>query len=67
MCLPQATILWLVSLPVQVAQYVTIAPSWWWMAAGALAGAVGFTFETVGDAQLARFKADPNRNGVLDI
>lgn len=65
-CLPQAVILWFVSLPVQVAQYVTGSPSWWWMAAGVLVWAVGFMFETVGDAQLARFKADPGRGGILD-
>lgn len=67
--LPQAVIMWLVSLPVQLGQYgyaqgplvvvVTVL--------GLLSWAVGFLFETVGDAQLAAFRADPaNRGGVMD-
>ncbi|SDU79558.1 DUF1295 domain-containing protein [Jiangella alkaliphila] len=66
-CLPQAVILWFVSLPVQVAQYVTIEPAWWLVALGVLVWAVGLVFEAVGDAQLARFKADPvNRGRIMD-
>jgi steroid 5-alpha reductase family enzyme len=67
--LPQAVIMWVVSLPVQLGQYgfadgplsiiVTVL--------GVLFWAVGFTFETVGDAQLAAFKADPaNKGQVMD-
>ena len=67
--LPQAAIMWVVSLPVQLGQYgfadgtlslvVTVL--------GVLCWAVGFTFETVGDAQLAAFKADPANTGqVMD-
>lgn len=38
-----------------------------WDAAGATLWAVGFLFEAVGDAQLARFRADPAQRGrVLD-
>jgi len=38
-----------------------------WDLAGAAAWAVGFLFEAVGDAQLARFRADPAQRGrVLD-
>ncbi|MGC0401943.1 steroid 5-alpha reductase family enzyme [Streptomyces sp. SAI-126] len=62
----QGALVWLVSLPVQAAQYVPGRPSavvW----AGAVLWAVGLGFETVGDAQLARFKADPaNRGRIMD-
>ncbi|MEV3854240.1 DUF1295 domain-containing protein [Streptomyces sp. NPDC050095] len=58
----QSALVWLVSLPVQAAQYVP-GP----MSAFALAGtalwAIGLFFETVGDAQLARFKSDPAAKG----
>ena len=67
--LPQAVIMWVVSLPVQLGQYghaagvlptvVTVL--------GVLSWAVGFVFETVGDAQLARFRAAPDSTGkVMD-
>jgi steroid 5-alpha reductase family enzyme len=67
--LPQAVIMWIVSLPVQLGQYgeasgvlstiVTVL--------GVLSWIVGFTFETVGDAQLAAFRADPASKGqVMD-
>jgi len=66
---PQAVIMWVVSLPVQLGQYghadgllstvVTVL--------GVLSWTVGFVFETVGDAQLARFKAEPDSKGkVMD-
>ncbi|WP_184928889.1 DUF1295 domain-containing protein [Saccharothrix ecbatanensis] len=62
----QAIVLWLVSLPVQVAQYGTgVHPAL--MAAGAVLWLVGVVFEAVGDWQLQRFRADPgNRGRVLD-
>lgn len=67
--LPQMLIMWVVSLPVQLGQYgyaggtlvvvVTVL--------GVLSWATGFFFETVGDAQLAAFRADPaNKGGVMD-
>lgn len=67
--LPQMLIMWVVSLPVQLGQYghaggtlvvvVTVL--------GVLSWATGFFFETVGDAQLATFRADPaNKGGVMD-
>jgi steroid 5-alpha reductase family enzyme len=58
----QAALVWLVSLPVQAAQYVT-APSAAFTWAGVALWAVGLCFEAVGDAQLARFKADPAHRG----
>ncbi|MEW2164700.1 DUF1295 domain-containing protein [Streptomyces sp. NPDC007084] len=62
----QGALVWLVSLPVQAAQYVPGRPSGFaW--AGVALWACGFLFETVGDAQLARFKADPaNKGKVMD-
>lgn len=43
------------------------APLGWVDAAGVALWVIGFGFETVGDAQLARFKADPaNRDRVMD-
>ncbi|WP_454321122.1 DUF1295 domain-containing protein [Streptomyces phaeoluteigriseus] len=62
----QAFLVWLVSLPVQAAQYLTGpmgALAW----SGVGVWAVGLVFEAVGDAQLARFKADPaNRGRIMD-
>ncbi|MGX1543468.1 DUF1295 domain-containing protein [Streptomyces adustus] len=58
----QGALVWLVSLPVQAAQYVRTGMSglaW----AGTALWAVGLFFEAVGDAQLARFKADPAHRG----
>ena len=69
--LVQGALIWLVSLPVQLAQYGhgdtllggTEVTAW----LGALSWLVGFGFETVGDTQLARFRADPASAGqVMD-
>lgn len=62
----QASLVWLISLPVQAAAYATGRPG-----ALAVAGAAlwlcGLLFEAVGDHQLARFKADPaNRGRIMD-
>ncbi|MGI8331195.1 DUF1295 domain-containing protein [Actinomadura scrupuli] len=63
---PQGAIMWVVSLPVQVAMYEPAAlgvVTW----AGIAVWTVGFLFEAVGDRQLARFKADPGNQGkVMD-
>ncbi|WP_243789626.1 DUF1295 domain-containing protein [Saccharopolyspora gloriosae] len=65
--LVQGVVLWFVSLPVQAAQAVDVrglGPLGW---AGILVWVGGFVFETVGDAQLSRFRADPANSGeVLD-
>jgi steroid 5-alpha reductase family enzyme len=66
---PQVVIMWIVSLPVQLGMYgysdsvlmivLTVL--------GVLSWATGLFFETVGDAQLAAFKADPAGKGqVMD-
>ncbi|OKI00247.1 hypothetical protein A6A06_24195 [Streptomyces sp. CB02923] len=62
----QGALVWLVSLPVQAAQYVP-GPLTGLAWAGVVLWAVGLFFEAVGDAQLARFKADPaNRGRIMD-
>ncbi|HVK23404.1 MAG TPA: DUF1295 domain-containing protein [Actinokineospora sp.] len=64
--LTQAAILWFVSAPVQLGQYGQ--DSFGVLAyLGVALWVVGFAFETVGDWQLSRFKADPASKGkVLD-
>jgi len=64
----QGAILWFVALPVLVAVRATQPASLTTVdALGVMVFAAGFTFEVVGDYQLARFKADPsNRGRVLD-
>ena len=64
----QGVILWLVSLPIQVAAVNNLPSALGWLdALGILVWMVGLFFEAVGDAQLARFKADPDHAGrVMD-
>jgi steroid 5-alpha reductase family enzyme len=64
----QGALMWVVSLPVQVAMTEpTPANLDLFVWAGAALWAVGLSFETVGDLQLTRFKADPaNRGMVMD-
>ncbi|MGW8887459.1 DUF1295 domain-containing protein [Streptomyces sp. NPDC055749] len=62
----QAALVWLISLPVQAAQYVP-EPFGALGIAGLVLWAAGLAFEGVGDFQLARFKADPAHRGrVMD-
>ena len=60
----QGLLMWIISLPVQVAE---IAPAPEHLVGldylGAALWAVGFLFEAVGDWQLTRFKADPKNKG----
>jgi steroid 5-alpha reductase family enzyme len=61
----QGMIMWVVSLPVQVAQYLD--GTWVVVPVGVALWLVGFGFEAIGDAQLSRFTADSsNRGKVLD-
>jgi steroid 5-alpha reductase family enzyme len=64
----QGTLVWLISMPVQLAQYLVTPPELGIPAyGGALLWLVGFSFEAISDWQLARFKADPaNRGRVMD-
>ncbi|MGW0117993.1 DUF1295 domain-containing protein [Streptomyces sp. NPDC003327] len=65
-CLGQAALVWLISLPVQAASYSS-APLDALAYCGAAVWATGLAFEAVGDHQLARFKADPaNRGRIMD-
>jgi steroid 5-alpha reductase family enzyme len=64
----QAVILWFVSLPIQVATIrAEPSPLGWLDALGCFLWAIGLTFESIGDLQLARFNADPDNTGrVMD-
>ncbi|GAB3561838.1 DUF1295 domain-containing protein [Amycolatopsis endophytica] len=63
--LTQGVVLWVVSLPVQVAPHGS--PPLWLTCLGVGVWLVGFVFEAVGDFQLQRFRADPASGGrVLD-
>ena len=61
----QAAALFFVSWPLQAA---ALASSVWvpLVVLGAVVWLVGFVFETVGDAQLAAYKKDPDRGPVMD-
>jgi steroid 5-alpha reductase family enzyme len=63
--LPQGLAIWFVSLPVQVTvlslDHVTAV-----LVPGVALWAVGLLFESVGDAQLAAYKRDPDRPPVMD-
>ncbi|MFI5804097.1 DUF1295 domain-containing protein [Streptomyces sp. NPDC051561] len=60
----QGALVWLVSLPVQMAMYVPTGLGWVAWVGCALWG-VGLFFEGVGDRQMARFKADPRNKGKI--
>lgn len=62
----QAVLMWIVSLPLQAVPLAgALVPLGALDALGALLFAVGFTFESVGDWQLARFRADPANRGAV--
>ncbi|MFF9978067.1 DUF1295 domain-containing protein [Streptomyces erythrochromogenes] len=62
----QAALVWLISLPVQVASYAA-GPLGTLGVLGLAVWAAGLGFEAVGDHQLARFKEDPaNRGRIMD-
>ncbi len=64
----QGGLMWIVSLPVQAAQMAGEPAALTWLdAAGTLLWAVGWGFESLGDWQLVRFKANPaNQGKVMD-
>jgi steroid 5-alpha reductase family enzyme len=64
----QGAIMFVVSLPIQAALLADAGPGLGPLAiVGLLVWLIGFGFEAIGDAQLARFRADPDNAGrVLD-
>ena len=60
----QAAILWLATVPVQLGmlEKARVGPL---AVAGVVLFAIGFAFESIGDWQLARFKANPARQGQI--
>ena len=64
----QGALMWIVSLPLQLGQLDPGPPALGGLdVLGMALFAVGFTFEAVGDLQLARFRADPaNAGRVMD-
>lgn len=67
--LVQGVAQWFVSLPVAVGAVLLVEPGWSWLVwVGAAVWAVGLFFESVGDRQLAAYKAQPreSRPKVMD-
>ena len=62
--LPQGVVMFFVSLTIQVGMFATGGVGWLAFA-GVLLWILGFVFETVGDWQLTRFKADPAKRGTV--
>ena len=64
---PQAPLQLIVALPAQLGQLGSVQPLGLLALFGAALAVFGLVFEAIGDAQLARFKADPaNKGKVLD-
>ncbi|MHC1741268.1 MAG: DUF1295 domain-containing protein [Anaerolineaceae bacterium] len=62
----QGVLMWLISSPLLAAQYFQTHQTFTWLDGLAIAlWIIGFTFETLGDAQLAKFRADPGNRGKL--
>lgn len=64
----QAVFLWIISLAVQFGQLSPTPDRYTWLdILGVLVWSAGFVFESIGDWQLAKFKADPQNKGrVMD-
>jgi steroid 5-alpha reductase family enzyme len=65
----QGLLMWIVSLPLQLGAGIDGRAAGWpvLLVVGVAVWVLGFTFEAVGDAQLAAFKADPSSKGqVMD-
>jgi len=65
---PQAVLMWIASLPVQLGQVATEPAFFGTLAwAGLTLAVFGLVYESIADAQLARFKSDPaNAGKVMD-
>lgn len=63
----QGTLMWIVSIGVQLGQVDETPDVGWLGLVGVAIWIVGFGFESIGDLQLARFKSDPANEGkVMD-
>lgn len=63
----QGVLMWFISMPLVWAATSGPSGTKWTDVAGVAVWSIGFVFESVGDWQLARFKADPaNRGKVMD-
>ena len=61
----QGVLMWIISIPLVAAQFAGPASLTALDIIGALVWAIGFFFESAGDAQLARFRANPANKGKL--
>ena len=62
----QGVVLWLCSIPVQVAMvYATPATLGWIAIVGSALWLLGFLFEWIADQQLKRFRSDENKKGTV--
>ena len=60
----QGLLMWIISFPLQVAEISREPARLTWLDfGGVIVWLIGFLFESVGDFQLARFKADPKNEG----
>ena len=60
----QAPLMWVVALPVQLGQMSSMPTQVGWLGwTGAAIAVVGILFESIGDAQITRFKRDPGNQG----
>jgi len=60
----QAPLMWTVALPVQLGQMSNTPTAIGWLGwTGALVALAGILFESIGDAQITRFKRDPANQG----
>jgi steroid 5-alpha reductase family enzyme len=64
----QGLLMWVISLPLQIAEISRMPAKLTWLDwTGAIVWLIGFAFESIGDLQLARFKARPKNKGkVMD-
>lgn len=61
----QAVVLWLASLPIQLGMQGGDGQLGWFAIAGSLLWLLGLVTETVADAQLRRFRANPENRGTV--
>jgi steroid 5-alpha reductase family enzyme len=64
----QGLLMWVISLPLQIGETSRVPANLTWLdLTGAIVWLIGFAFESIGDLQLAQFKAEPKNKGkVMD-